>query len=144
MRTLVSTLFLSLFIFMSCDETKKVIDVAGSVQLSGAYEITSVGDTKVNEPTINLNFAALDKSIRGNAGCNSFFGSYTLDLYALSFNDISATENYCDEAIMTTENAIMNALRNTGSYSYEDNVLTLYSKADRSVLLKANKEKREE
>ena len=111
------------------------------VQLSGAYNITNVGAIKVNDPAISINFAALDKSVRGTTGCNSFFGNYTLDLYSLSFGDLAVTENYCEEPVMTTESALLNALRQTGSYTYENNVLTLYSKTDRSVLLTAKKEK---
>ncbi|QIE59623.1 META domain-containing protein [Rasiella rasia] len=144
MRSLYITLALTAFLFTGCDETKKVIDVAGNVQLSGAYEITSVGAARVSNPNITINFGALDKSVRGNGGCNSFFGNYTLDLYSLNFVDIAATENYCDESIMTTERAIMKALNETGSFTYEDSILTLLSKTDRSVLLKAKKNKRDQ
>ncbi|HBR53637.1 MAG TPA: hypothetical protein DEA82_05385 [Flavobacteriaceae bacterium] len=143
MRFLLITLALTTVLFTSCDETKKVIDVAGSVQLSGAYNITNVGAIKVNDPAISINFAALDKSVRGTTGCNSFFGNYTLDLYSLSFGDLAVTENYCEEPVMTTESALLNALRQTGSYTYENNILTLYSKTDRSVLLTAKKEKKD-
>ena len=84
---------------------------------------------------------ALDKTVRGNTGCNSFFGSYALDLYALSFSDIGNTEMACDQPIMDVENAFLNALRNTGSYGLENSMLTLYSKTDRSELLIARKER---
>lgn len=130
--------------FAACDETKKVIDVAGNVQLSGVYDVTVVGETKVKVDAITITFTALDKMIKGNAGCNSYFGNYSLELYALSFSDIGATEMYCDESIMTLENAYMNALRDTGSYDIKNGLLTLYSKNDRSVLVKANKQKTQE
>jgi heat shock protein HslJ len=126
-------------ILVGCDETKKVIDVAGSVQLSGSYTVVDFGKTVSTSEPMTFSFAALDKSIRGNTGCNSFFGNYTIDLYALSFGDFSVTEKYCDEPVMIAERALLKALQNTGSYSLQDNVLTLYSKNDRSVLVKANK-----
>jgi len=141
MRILLTVIALTTFLFTSCDETKKVIDVAGNVQLSGAYTITKAGTKTVANPDINITFAALDKSVNGNAGCNTFFGNYTLDLYALSFGAIAATEMYCDEAVMTTEREIMKAMRETGSYTLENGVLTLLSKNDRSVLLTAKKAK---
>lgn len=134
------TLCAVVLIFISCDETKKVIDVAGNVQLAGNYTITSLGDRLVTENAPNMTFMAYDKSVKGNTGCNSFFGNYVLDLYALSFIDLGSTERACDEPIMTNENMFMQALHNTGSFSIEENVLTLYSKNDRSVLLKAQKE----
>ena len=134
------TLCTAALLFISCDETKKVIDVAGNVQLSGNYIITSLGEKLVTENAPNITFMAYDKSVKGNTGCNSFFGNYSLDLYALSFVDIGATERACDEPIMSNEIMFLQALNNSGSYSIEENVLTLFSKNDRSVLLKAQKE----
>jgi len=140
MKTLITLLFAGL-LFVSCDETKKVIDVAGSVHLSGAYTISSINNKAVSENAPSINFFALDKTIKGNTGCNSFFGKYALDLYALTFSDIGATEMACDPPIiMEVENTFMNALTNTGSYDLENSVLTLYSKSDRSIIMVAIKE----
>lgn len=125
---------------MSCDETKKVIDTAGNIQLSGAYTVNNLGGNSISENAPTITFTALDKGVKGNTGCNSFFGNYVLDLYALSFSDIASTEMACDQPIMDNENAFLSALRDTGSYSLENNVLTLYSASDRSVLLTAAKE----
>ncbi len=142
MRILVSTLIAITLLFTGCDETKRVIDTAGRVQLSGTYNITKAGDRAVSNPDVNITFTALDKSVRGNGGCNSFFGNYTLDLYALSFGDIAATEKYCEEeSVNAIENEIMKAMRDTGSYTLENDVLTLLSKNDRTILLTAKKAK---
>jgi heat shock protein HslJ len=127
----------------SCDETKKVIDAAGNVQISGNYSVSKIDGKTIgsNKPTIS--FTALDKAVNGNTGCNSFFGKYSLDLYALSFSEIASTEMACDAHIMKTENDFLQALRNTGSYSLENEVLVLYSKNDRSILLEAQRVKNE-
>jgi heat shock protein HslJ len=127
-------------IFTNCDETKKVIDVASTVQLSGNYRVSEIGNTDLGSSDLTFTMAALDKSIRGNSSCNTFFGNYTVDLYALSFGTFAITEMYCDEPIMDIERAYLKALHNTGSFSIENSILTLYSKVDRSVVLKANKE----
>ncbi|MBW2937099.1 META domain-containing protein [Aureisphaera sp. CAU 1614] len=139
MKNILLILLTTIFV-MSCDETKRVIDTAGNVQLSGNYNVTEINGNTITEKAPNIRFYALDKTIRGNTGCNSFFGSYALDLYALSFSDIGSTEMACDQPIMDVENAFLNALNNTGSYDIQNRVLTLYSKNDRTVLLKANKE----
>jgi heat shock protein HslJ len=131
-------------LFASCDETKKVIDVAGNVQLSGTYKISSIQNKSISENNPVITFMALDKSVKGNTGCNEFFGNYALDLYALSFADIASTEMACDEPIMSHENMFLLALRDTGSYDIKENVLTLYSKNDRSVLLRAKKQTNEQ
>jgi len=140
MKSFITILFAALLL-VSCDETKKVIDVAGTVQLSGAYKVSSVNDTAVSENAPTFNFYALDKTIKGNTGCNSFFGGYTLDLYAISFSDIGSTEMACEQPIMDVENSFLAALRNAGSYSLENSVLTVYSKSDRSVLMVAIKDR---
>ncbi|MCB0456352.1 MAG: META domain-containing protein [Flavobacteriaceae bacterium] len=133
-------LIVTFFFITSCDETKKVIDVAGNVQLSGKYNVTELGTTTSFEKVPYISFFALDKTIKGNTGCNSFFGNYALDLYALTFSDIASTEMACDQPIMDVENAFVAALNNTGSYEIQNGVLTLFSKTDRSILLKATKE----
>ena len=135
------TIVLATLVLTGCDETKKVIDVAGNVQLSGAYKVSSINNNALSENAPTMSFFAMDKTVRGNTGCNSFFGNYTPDLYAMSFNDIGSTELACDQPIMDVENAFLSALRKTGSYDIENSVLTLYSKADRSILLVAIKDR---
>lgn len=139
MKYLLTSLLMATLVFTSCDETKRVIDTAGSIQLSGNYTINTVNGVKGVLSGATVNFAALDKSVSGNTGCNDFFGNYTLDLYALNFGQIAVTEQYCDEPLMKKERAIIGALGSTGSYTLENDVLTLLSKTDRSVLLKATK-----
>jgi len=124
---------------IACDETKKVVDVAGNVQLSGAYRISSISNKAVSENAPTLNFIELEKTIRGNTGCNDFFGNYTIDHSTLSFNGIGSTDMACEQPIMDIENAFLQALQKTGSYDIENSVLTLYSKNDRSIILVAIK-----
>lgn len=133
------SLVLGSMIFVNCDETKKVIDVAGTVQLSGNYTVVDLGQAASGTEAMTFSFAAIDKSIRGYTGCNSFFGNYTIDLFALNFGEFAVSEKYCDEPIMTSERVLLKALQDTGSYSLQNNVLTLYSKIDRTILLKASK-----
>ena len=137
----VSLLLFAVF-FTGCDETKKVIDVAGSVQLTGSYTVASINGKNL-ENTTNPTFtlSALDNSFRGTTGCNSVFGNYTIDLYSINFGDLAVSEKMCmDKNIMNTERDFLNALNNTGTYALQNGVLTLYSKTDRSVVLTASKD----
>ena len=68
-------ILLTTVLFISCDETKKVIDAAGNVQLSGTYNVVTVGGETVQNNNPYITFTALDKAINGNTGCNSFFGN---------------------------------------------------------------------
>ena len=139
------SILLFAIIFTGCDETKKVIDVAGSVQLTGSYTVNSINGKKL-ENTTNPTFtlSAIDNSFRGTTGCNSVFGNYTIDIYSINFGDLAVSEKMCmDKNIMNTERDFLNALNNTGTYGLQNGVLTLYSKTDRSVLLSATKDSNE-
>lgn len=138
MRAVFAIVLIS-FGFSSCDETKKVIDTANSVQLSGNYTVTHIGSMAVSENTPTISFDALEHRINGTTGCNRYFGSYNLDLYAVTFSEIGSTEMACEPKIMEVENNFLQALRNTGSFTIKEGILTLYSKTDRSVVLIAQK-----
>lgn len=143
MKTLATlSLLICTLIFTGCDETKKVIDVAGSVQLTGGYTVSALNGKKIvntTNPTFSL--SAIDNSFRGTTGCNSVFGDYTLDLNVISFDNLAVSEKYCAEKeIMKTERDFLDALNNTGSYALENGILTFYSKTDRSVVLSAKKD----
>ena len=128
-------------VFTNCDETKKVVEVAGSVQLTGSYKVTEANDTATPENKI-ISFAinALNKSIKGSTSCNSFSGKYTVDVFSLKFSEMGISENYCDDKAQKSEENLMRAFKATGSYLLKDNILTLYSYPDHSVVLKAKKD----
>ena len=143
MKTLATlTLLIFTLVFTSCDETKKVIDVAGSVQLTGSYTVSALNGKKLaNTPKPTFTMSALDNSFRGTTGCNSIFGNYTIDLNAIDFGNLAVSEKFCAEKdVMKAERDFLDALNKTGSYAIQNGMLTLYSKTDRSVVLSATKD----
>lgn len=140
-----ATLSLLVFalVFTSCDETKKVIDVAGNVQLSGNYTVTNVEGTSMSATKPTITFAALSGRVSGSAGCNNYFGDYTINNNTLTFGELAATKKMCGEAVMEVEDSYLKALNKVGGYRIQDNVLTLYAKSDQSVLITATKDKEE-
>lgn len=127
-------------VFTSCDETKKAIDVAGNVQLTGSYTVSHIKGKKPEGTTPTFTLSAIDNSFKGTTGCNSVFGNYSIDLYAIDFGDLAVSTKECGNKEMNKERDFLDALSNAGSYDIQNNVLTLYSKTDRSVLLKALKD----
>ncbi|WP_203295287.1 META domain-containing protein [Luteirhabdus pelagi] len=125
-------------LFVACDSTQNVTDVVGNVQLSGTYDVTAIDGNQVPANKQSLTFNALDTSINGNGGCNTFFGDYTLNAGNLSFAELATTKKMCDKATMEREEALLEALNNTGSYRIYQGTLTLYG-TDQSVLLSAKK-----
>lgn len=143
MKTLATlSLLVCTLIFTGCDETRKVIDVAGNVQLTGNYTVSTInGKKSVSSTNPTFKLSAIDNSFRGTTGCNSVFSDYTHEGSMIRFDNLAVSEKFCDEEkIMKTEREFLDALKNTGSYALENNVLTLYSKTDRSVLLSATKD----
>lgn len=139
MKPLFSILVCSiLFLTTSCDETQKVINTASNVQLNGNYTINSVKGKNYTPKGLEITFDGLNKSVNATTECNNLFGTYTIDMYALNFNPLASTKKYC-EGKMDAEKEISEALEETGSYTIENGVLTLYSKNDRSQLLSARK-----
>jgi len=138
-----ATISLVLFalVFTSCDETKRVIDVAGNVQLSGNYTVTNVEGTSPAATKPTITFAALSGRVSGNAGCNNYFGDYTTNVNNITFGELAATKKMCGENVMQTEDTFLSAMNKVGGYRIQDNVLTLYAKSDQSVLITATKDK---
>lgn len=141
----IATLSLLVFalVFTSCDETKRVIDVAGNVQLSGDYTVTNVEGTSMSATKPTITFAALSSRVSGNAGCNNYFGDYTITNNTLTLGELAATKKMCGEDAMQVEDMFLETMNKVGGYRIQDNVLTLYAKSDQSVLITATKDKEE-
>lgn len=135
------SLIVLLILFTNCNETKKVLEDTFSVQITGTYIVTSLNDTKVSKDKgMSFEISELDKSIRGTTGCNSFFGFVTKEGQSLSITEMNISENYCDDDIMKSEQNLLRALNTAGSYLLKEDILTLYSDSDKSVILNAVKD----
>ena len=57
----------------------------------------------------------------GNAGCNSYFGSYELEGDALTFpNPFGVTQKLCEDAVMAVEDAYLPLLQETATFGFTD------------------------
>ncbi len=81
---------------------------------------------------ITLEFDKKNGKIRGQSGCNKYFGDYIKDQNKLNFSNIGSTKMSCDD--MLAENDFLNALPKIDKYDIYDKVLTLYV-ADRRVMV---------
>jgi len=71
----------------------------------------------------------------GNAGCNSYFGSYEIDETSLSFPDpFGMTQSLCEGPAQDVEDAYMPLLETTATWAVEDDMLSL-SNAEGTVTL---------
>lgn len=93
------------------------------------------GDEQINlvegaEPTLNFE----DGMVHGLAGCNNYFGPFTLEENKLSFGSLGATLMMCEEELMEIEAAFLESLEAVQSYSILENMMTLQLK-DGSMLV---------
>jgi heat shock protein HslJ len=87
------------------------------------WELLSIGEAAADTPA-SMSLDDGTASIFG--GCNSFFGSYTLDGESLTFDeDSTSTLVECEPEVMEQEQAYLAALGDVASYAAQDDILDL-------------------
>ncbi|SRR6266498_1162179 len=81
------------------------------IELSGEGVQANSG---LKEPFLTLR--SQSKQMIGSAGCNRLFGSYLAGKRSLRIESIGSTKMACDEAVMKTEQAFIQALQETRDY----------------------------
>ena len=72
----------------------------------------------------------------GNAGCNSYFGSYELEGDALTFpNPFGVTQKLCEDAVMAVEDAYLPLLQETATFAFTEEGTLELADADGAVQL---------
>ena len=75
-----------------------------------------------------------DGQLSGNGGCNSYFGSYTVDGSSLTVTPAGTTMMACPEDVMAQEQAFMAALSSSSSYQVTGDTLQIMN-SDGAVIL---------
>ncbi|MBF8149219.1 META domain-containing protein [Winogradskyella sp. F6397] len=132
------SLFTLLITVTSCDTSKKAVENNKKMRetLSGTYYITQVGSIDVSANKIAISFDATTNTVNGFAGCNSFFGNYSIEHNSISFGSIGASKKLCQKEIMSIENAVLKALRTVNSFSIDQNAVSLLE--NDTILIKAS------
>ncbi len=110
------------------------ITSVSTVELNGtSWMLTRLGDAPlVSDTEVTLYFE--DDALGGNASCNTYGGSYTVDGAQISMSEVFSTMMYCyPEELMEQEMAYLAALEAAATFQVKDNVLCLMD-ADGSVL----------
>lgn len=80
-------------------------------------DVTYITEWVGDEPVVGRTPLSLvlgsDGRAFGNAGCNHWFGTYSIDGERIAFSDMAATRKACAEPIMRQEEAYLNGLRQT-------------------------------
>lgn len=101
--------------------------------VSSESENTAVTSSDIQAAQQTITF---DQSgnINGNAGCNSYFGTFEVDGSSLSIKNLGWTEMFCGESLMAQETAYLAALEKADSYHINASSLQILA-ADGSTLI---------
>lgn len=98
------------------------------------WSLIAVGDTEV-PADVEASLYMEDGEANGNAGCNSFSGTYELEGSSLSFApEMAVTLAICAGASQEVEDAHLPALSAVAGWSIEGNVLSLTDESGAVVL----------
>lgn len=82
-----------------------------------------IAQSLINNTEINAEFAG--GKLTGMAGCNSYFGDYTLSGDQLIISNVGATKIACEEGIMTQEIQYLSALQSAKAFEIKGESLAL-------------------
>lgn len=106
----------------------------GGASMTGVeWRPVTIGDAAVAPDTPMFVRFNVDGSIKGNGGCNNFFGSLESTGEGVSVGELGATRMACPPEIMDQEMAFMQALQDAANFETGENSLRLLS-ADRTIL----------
>jgi len=98
------------------------------------WTLTSVGGTAV-PAGVDATLYIEEGDANGNAGCNSYSGSYSLDGSSLSFDaNMAVTQAFCEGPAQDVEDAFLPALSTVSSWSIEGIEMTLADESGATVL----------
>ncbi|MEO8665147.1 MAG: META domain-containing protein [Ignavibacteria bacterium] len=121
-------LFLA-FTIISCSSSNEKPAVPNTSLENTRWVLRSLNELKVFTPESGkeafITLMSSENRARGNAGCNTFFGTYTVTKNQIKFGPIARTEMYCEQQ-MQTENNFVKALESANKFKIRGDKLYLY------------------
>jgi heat shock protein HslJ len=112
------------------DKTKPEVSLEDTKWILQSYgEPGNIKDI-LADTEITAEFVSSEGTVKGSAGCNSYFGGYEVEDNQISIpGTIGATEMYCvePEGIMQQEQEYLALLQNTETYEIKDDQLRIFS-----------------
>jgi heat shock protein HslJ len=136
---IIFSLFVLLVITASCNSAKATIENSSKQvnTLSGTYSISQIGDIKSIPKALSITFDDSTNKVSGFAGCNYFFGTYSLANKVMTFKNIASSKKFCQKEVNQLENQLITALNSINKFSTNENLISLFE--NETVLLTANK-----
>jgi heat shock protein HslJ len=113
---------------------------AGAQSIGGVkWELKELNGRQLRDSRAFIEFDVSSRRLSGDAGCNRFFGNYTLSRGAFNAAGVGATRRACSDAeTMRTENAFLRMLERATSLTRNGNNLTLFRGGTRLARFRAD------
>jgi heat shock protein HslJ len=122
---LVAILILGAVVLAACGP-RAAEDLEGELWALASY-VNSQGEVVKVLSDTEMTATFVGGEVRGNAGCNSYFGSYQVRGNRLTIGTLASTEMYCAlEEVMEQEMAYLIALETAASYEIQGDRLELW------------------
>jgi heat shock protein HslJ len=112
------------------DKTKQEVSLEDTKWVLQSYGEPGNFEDILADTEITAEFVSSEGTIRGSAGCNSYFGGYEVEGNRISIpGPIGATEMYCvePEGIMEQEQEYLAMLQNAETYDIKDDQLRIFT-----------------
>jgi heat shock protein HslJ len=116
---------IALVMLQGRDMVRQTMPGGGASMTAIEWRPTLLGSDEIAADSGMFVLFAVDGSIKGNGGCNSFFGSLQKTDDGLSVGELGASRMACPAEIMDREMAFMKALQGTTQFAMGEGSLQL-------------------
>ena len=113
-----------------------------AASVEGTWKLVSYGEPANPTPAapdIDTSIEFSDGQVTGNVGCNSFGGTYEVDGNTIKFNEVESTLMFCDGPAGDQELGTLAVLRESATYVFAGDTLTITSQDSSTVVVLARK-----
>lgn len=134
-------ILISIIILKSCGSSQDVASLSNTTDMStneiisGSYAVEQLENSEITKE-LTIDFDSKTKKVSGFAGCNRFFGTYSIDGSNISFSELGATRMMCEDEVNVIENKFFQMMAKINSYELSNGKLSL--KSDDEVLIVAS------
>lgn len=108
-----------------CQPGQSGDSASNSALINEVWVLQDFGQPLLPDTTITIEFTA-DGQVNGSAGCNNYFGSFSLDSDSLITGPIGSTQMWC-EGFMDQESAFLQALQAATGLTVSETELSVHT-----------------
>ncbi|RMB60933.1 META domain-containing protein [Dokdonia sinensis] len=123
---------LCVILISSCNSSKSKSTQQKELN-SGTYKVTRINSDDVTSMDVTFILNKEEKRVSGNAGCNDYSATITMEGATMTTSEAAMTKKYCDGK-MEVEKAFASALNGVQSYKMEGNVISLLDSSGEAII----------